>query len=469
MFQYIPVAKDFAAGLYGKALGHGQQPLYPFLTALMSFGVSDFEVSGKLVSTLCGLLLVFPVYFLGKRVFDRRVAFFSVLLLVIHPYIRRFSGDVLKESTYLFFYATAIWFAWKVLDEEKKYPYLFVPIVSLLPYLVRPDGLEVLLAVFFYVLFVKRFPLPESRWKVVLLLLLASGAILFPYLLQIKWTTGVWTLSKAKALAGILGLGGDQFGPSFGSRLYYSLKTLNLELQAVYNPIYLFLLAIGLWGSIRSRWKEGELFLFILAVLHYGVSFLVLLNLTEWQREGNVRMAYFSGRHLMPLLVVSIYWVGKGFLILHDGLVAKIGRSVSSADGETVRKTTATLLIFSALMAGVILPKTLKPQRYDRISEKWAGTWIKNQPGEKKTIFTTLPRVAYYGEGDLVLIQSAKEAKDRIKDSPIRSDAVYVVVQEHETVSAEGGEGSWLQDLMEVKRFGGKRMETVVVYRSVRH
>ena len=40
---------------------------------------------------------------------------------------------------------------------RKKYPFLFIPLFSALAYLVRPDGIEVLLVVFFYVLFVKKF------------------------------------------------------------------------------------------------------------------------------------------------------------------------------------------------------------------------------------------------------------------------------------------------------------------------
>ena len=96
-FQYIPIAKDFASGFFRKALSHNQQPLYPLIIAFISRWVSDFELAGKLVSSFFGILIIFPVYFLGKRIFDEKIAFLSTLLLAIHPYIRRFSADVLKE------------------------------------------------------------------------------------------------------------------------------------------------------------------------------------------------------------------------------------------------------------------------------------------------------------------------------------------------------------------------------------
>jgi hypothetical protein len=72
-FQFIPVAKDFVSGLFGEALTHGQQPLYPFLIAVVSQWTSDFEVAGKLVSTLFGILLIFPVYFLGNEYSMRKL------------------------------------------------------------------------------------------------------------------------------------------------------------------------------------------------------------------------------------------------------------------------------------------------------------------------------------------------------------------------------------------------------------
>jgi Gpi18-like mannosyltransferase len=95
-YQYIPIAKDFSLGFFRKALSHNQQPLYSLIVALVSRWVPDFELAGKLVSSFFGILLVIPVYFLGKRIFGEKIALISSFFLVIHPYIRRFSADVLK-------------------------------------------------------------------------------------------------------------------------------------------------------------------------------------------------------------------------------------------------------------------------------------------------------------------------------------------------------------------------------------
>src|SRR4030043_702920 len=143
-FQYIPMARDFASGLFKEGFQKtGQQPLYPLLISGVSCWAKDFELAGMLVSSFFGILIILPVYYLGKRGFGQQVAFISVFLLIIHPYIRRFSADVLKESTYLFFLAMAIWFAWKTIQGEKKYPYFLTPFLSVVAYLVRPDGIEI--------------------------------------------------------------------------------------------------------------------------------------------------------------------------------------------------------------------------------------------------------------------------------------------------------------------------------------
>lgn len=122
-FQYIPLAKNFFLGSLREGWeGSGQQPLYSFLIALFYHWIPNFEIAGKSVASFFGVLLVFPVYFLGRHIFDRKIAFFSTLLLCIHPYVRRFSADVLKESTYLFFLAIALWFSWKTIEGQKNIP-----------------------------------------------------------------------------------------------------------------------------------------------------------------------------------------------------------------------------------------------------------------------------------------------------------------------------------------------------------
>ena len=466
--QYIPMAKVFASGLYKEAIGFsGQQPLYSFLIALISPLVSDFEVAGKLISSFFGILVIFPVYFLGKRVFDQKIAFFSAFFLAIHPYFRRFSGDVLKESTYLFFLAIAIWFTLKTVQRGKMYSYLFVPFFSALVYLVRPDGIEILLVVFFYFFFIKKFDLPEKKWAVILLLLLSSVILFLPYLLHLREATGGWTLSKAKSVVGILGWGVTKDEVSFMTKVIYSLKKLNLEIFAIYHPLFIFLLAVGLLRRKSSHFKNEEKFLISFFVLHYLVLFLLILNLTDWKSGERVQGYLLSGRHVLPLLLISIYWVGGGFLNLYHWIYKKIEANNLLNRLESKRKSNIILVTLLILILVIILPKTLKPQRYERLTEKWAGIWIKNQSGRGTMIFTTIPRVAYYADGNCDYIDFKKDKFDKIKASMVEKGAPYLVIRQMDIIDFPNETDSIKKNFIEVIRYEEKGMEKIIIYKRL--
>ena len=108
-FQFIPLAKLFAEGNFKAALGHGQLPLYPILIALLSKTGLDFETSGRLVSLIFSLMTVFPLYFLGKKIFNSKIAFVGCMFFAIHPYLARFSVDVLKDPLYVCLFISSIW------------------------------------------------------------------------------------------------------------------------------------------------------------------------------------------------------------------------------------------------------------------------------------------------------------------------------------------------------------------------
>ena len=465
-FQYIPMAKEFASDLFRKGLrGYGQQPLYPFLIAMVYHWVTDLEVAGKLVSTLFGILMIFPIYFLGRRIFDQKIAFLSTFALVIHPYIRRFSGDVLKESTYLFLLATAIWFTLRTLQREKIYPYLFIPLFSALAYLVRPDGIEVLLVVFFYILFIKKFNPPEKKWAVILLLLLSSVILFLPYLLHLREATGEWALSKAKSIGGILGIGVMSGEVSLIHKILFSLKKLNFEIFAVFHPLYLFLLIIGLCRRGFTHFKDGEGFLLSFCILHYIILFLMVLNLTNWSETTQTFM--FSGRHVLPLLLISIYWVGEGFLAVYQWIYKNVESHSLLIRLDSKRKSTIALVTLSILILVIVLPKTLKPQRYERLTEKWSGIWIKNQSGKGTMIFTTIPRVAYYAGGNCEYIDFKKNKWDKVEASMVGKRASFLVISQKDIIDFPNETGSIKKNFIEVIRYEEKGMEKIIVYKRV--
>jgi hypothetical protein len=466
-FQYIPIAKDFASGFFRRALSHNQQPLYPLIIALVSRWAPDFELAGILVSSFFGILIIFPVYFLGKRIFDAKTAFLSTLLLTIHPYVRRFSADVLKESTYLFFFATAIWFAWRTIRDEKKYPFLFIPIFSVLAYLVRPDGIEVLLIVFFYVLFVKQFSISGRKRTVILFLTVSSCILLLPYLFYLRELRGEWTFAKAKSIVEMLGLGVLKDGVPLWHKVLFSLKKLNLEILAIIHPVYIILLMIGLCKRVYFRLKPGERFLLSFCCLHYVILFLMVLNTTEWGGDGTIKAVHLSARHVLSLLLVSIYWVGEGFLTIYHWLLKWMESHRLFLPLKPKGMPVMVLGTLIAFMLAIVLPKTLKPQRYERLPEKWAGLWIKNQSGEGRTIFTSMPRTAFYAEGYYEYTDLRKSAIDKIKASMKEKKALYLVLRKKDFSDYPNEVKLIQKDFVETVRFEQEGMEKIFIYKII--
>ncbi|MEI9475779.1 MAG: glycosyltransferase family 39 protein [Deltaproteobacteria bacterium] len=465
-FQYIPMAKMFAAGSFREALNYsGQQPLYAFLVSLVSRWVGDFELAARWVSSFFGILLVFPVYFLGKEVSDRRVAFLSVLFLAVHPYIRRFSADALKESTYLFFFATSIWFTLRALRREKLYLFLFVPFFSELAYLVRPDGVEPLFAVFFYIIFTKKFSVSGRKSKTILLLLLSSGLLFLPYLFHLKETTGEWTLSKTKSITEFLGLELVKNGPLLINEILYTFRQLIEEIQAIFLPVLLFLMIVGFGKKVSPGFRAGKGFLLSLWILHCAVLFLLILNLTHWSGDKASQTFFFSGRHVLPLLLVSIYWIGEGFVIIHQWVSKRAVSFPLFRHVEPERRSSMIWVILLTLLLAMMLAKTLKPQRYERLPEKWAGIWIKSQSGTGTTIFTTMPRVAYYADGVWEAVDPAKDRLENVHAAMVRKNATYFVIEGKDANRFSEVTEPARRDLLEVMRYEQKGMEKIIVYK----
>jgi hypothetical protein len=119
------------------------------------------------------------------------------------------------------------------------------------------------------------------------------------------------------------------------------------------------------------------------------------------------------------------------------------------------------------LILAIVLPKTLKPQRYGRLPEKWAGIWIENQSGKGMTIFTTAPRVAYYAEGNYEYIDFNKDRFDKIKTSMVGKRAFYLAIRSKEVLDFTENAEAIKKDFVERARFEGKGMEKIIVYRMV--
>jgi hypothetical protein len=194
----------------------------------------------------------------------------------------------------------------------------------------------------------------------------------------------------------------------------------------------------------------------------------MVLNTTEWGTDKTVQADQLSGRHLLPLLLASIFWAGEGLFTIYHWIDRKLESHALFSRFGPKRKSIVVMSILLILVLLIVLPKTLKPRRYEKLSEKWAGIWIKNQSGKGATIFTNVPRVAYYADGKCEYIDFNKGKLERVKTSLGEEGTLYLVLQGREIIDFPDDAESVKEHFVEVKRYEENRMEKIILYKRVR-
>src|SRR5262245_30814993 len=97
-----------------------QHPGYPVLVWLVSRPVrliaggtscNGMVLSAQLATTFAAVLMVIPVYFLGKTLFNRHAGLVAAALLQCLPVFVRVTADGLSEGPFLLFLASGLFFA----------------------------------------------------------------------------------------------------------------------------------------------------------------------------------------------------------------------------------------------------------------------------------------------------------------------------------------------------------------------
>ncbi|KHE90427.1 MAG: hypothetical protein SCABRO_03810 [Candidatus Scalindua brodae] len=141
---YMQNAKYFASGDFARGLGHDYHPLYSLIMAIVYKAIPNMELSGTIVSLFFSTLTVIVFYLIGKSVFDRKISFVAAIILAFHPYAVRFSADIISDSTYFFFFISALGLGYFAITNRKLLLFALTGICSALAYLTRPEGLGLL-------------------------------------------------------------------------------------------------------------------------------------------------------------------------------------------------------------------------------------------------------------------------------------------------------------------------------------
>ncbi len=487
---YIQNAKYFAAGDFSRGLAHDYHPLYSLIMAALYKVVPNMELSGTIVSVSFGTLTVIVFYMIGKGVFDRKISFVSATVLALHPYAVRFSADIISESTYFFFFISALGLGFFAVTNRKPLLFALTGISSAFAYLVRPEGIGVFIIVALWCIlkdFVKVKVVWWEKLVSILILIISFLVISMPYLVYIKKETGCWHLTKKKDLSHMTGVEGKQSIQYNNERSYEKVpgghnkvklagitpsvidngilvieksgkkkisgsdiakqtterktelsKPLSCILHILdkyINTFHLLLFMFFIIGIINwTRISKEQFFGFYILTI-FALYFFVIyrLSITYLMHDGT--FMYPSKRHLMPLVIPVVFCSGIGVYSSGAWMHEKFQRNHFIVGfKEKLRDTWIFQLIVLMVVVSVIIPKTLKPLRFDKLGFKEVGQWVSEHSHKPDPVMlSSSVRVAYYAGAKHISMGRINDvfalAKQRKVDYITITEMEYMVIE----------------------------------------
>jgi len=326
-----------------------------------------WQRAGRVPPATFGLLAVFLVFRLTRRVLDARAAVAAAIVMAILPAFRRGAANALSDPVQLALFLGAIVCAIRGLERRAVGWILATGLLSGLAYLVRPEGLEVAIVVGLVlgVAWIRGVPPGRSRTTVLLLALAAGAAVpAAPYALAIGSLTKKTDVTKlaedgagASRASAAEGRTPDTEGAATESEsiVVRTAGWLALVAERVAHGLrYLFLvpLAAGLFlrGSARCDRRAARL-------LGLVVAFHLLLLLVLYLVKG-----YVSGRHVVPILALALPWIGRGVVCIADDVAFRLVPRWHASRPE------AAWIATLAVLTAAFLPWATEPLHGNRAS-----------------------------------------------------------------------------------------------------
>jgi hypothetical protein len=380
-------------------------PFYPLCVLAMSYPVRHLtandelvvmQLSAQLTSALAGTLLVVPMFFLGRALFNARAGFWAALLFQCWPASSRVLGDALSEGVFLLLLATGLLFALQAFRMQSLVRFALCGLCGGLAYLTRPEGVLLVAATGLILVGLQLAPAGRRPWGRVVssaaALVLAALAVSSPYMAVIQnftnKTTGLEILEsaglkqpEAPACPSLTALplavynyDSKDFG--FWQHHVWCLKAVGWEVIKGYHYVCWLPALLGLVWYRRRLWEvPGAWVLVVLMVLDLAVL---------W------RVAYVAGyvadRHSLLTVMASSFWAVAMITTLVEGLVTVLrrrGRLSSTESRWTKAPAWSVVVLLGLALSG--LPKTLEPLHPNRAGFHAAGRWlaVHVQPGEQ--------------------------------------------------------------------------------------
>jgi hypothetical protein len=445
---YIQVAKSFDKGLLHEGTHHRfGVNLYPVVLMLLHRLGLDWEMAGKLWNVMISCLTVLPLHGWVRRQFDDRVALTAGCLYAIHAEFIRSSPEGIRDPTFWFFMALALYLLWRAVTEVRLWLFLLGGLAVAMAVMTRSEGMFLLVPLGLWSFWRGRAPVAIAagtprkasamRRKLVLGLILAVGV--FPSLLALAslfWfrDNAPWELVRTYPLkfvelwiqAGLAKLSGHDATVSAAASVGW-MKMLGLFASAMFKgmtPVFALFTGIGVAGWWRT-WKRRE---------HQAMFHTVLLFLLAIWIHMNV-LEETSKRYFLPVALVMSPFAALGLLACCRQLAcwAEI-RSWGQAAGRLAAWT--PLVLFGVFSLGNVLWCDYR----QRAGQAELGRWTRQEFGPSPMLLGpngAAQVVTYYSQGRYQPF--AQDDNDRTIEDLIRQRPYDIVLLPEQREAVRGG------------------------------
>jgi 4-amino-4-deoxy-L-arabinose transferase-like glycosyltransferase len=414
--KFIRVARQFQTSPWPDVVRDTDlHPLYPALIAMAEpavalaagHGPDTWRIAAQLVAALVSLALLFPLYSLARVLFDDRIALVSVAIYALLPIPAEVGHDTLSDSLGLL--ATLICLRYGAVAVRTGSWRLALAAGSAagLGYLARPEVILAPAALCAVWLFQSVRNLDLSRIRAAM-----TSPVMPALALSVLVSVGAYALVKGQVSEKLALRHGASLGrqniliravplwlprglddPRWdfsakeeGDRLTIKSPRKALEWIVIewWDELCCGFAVMAVWGLVRQRFilglcrdrdpeDSGKTERLVIAV--FAAVFLAAIV------RHSTSLGYVSGRHTLPLVLVSVPWAAAGTFVCLRGLGVKLPWSPRTAWVSCVAGT--------GLVVAVLVAYQLRPSHPTRWGHWAAGQWLARHAGPGDVVLDT--------------------------------------------------------------------------------
>jgi len=405
---FIEYAKKLGSDAIAAMVSEYQHPGYPFLILMAhrmariapgSSSIWSWIYSAQFIALTFRLLTVAVLYFAGKKIVGPRLSFLAILILILLPKPAGYGSDALSDWPYLFFLASGFLLLITGAIYKKWWQFGLAGLAAGSGYLVRPECAQ--LVVFgslwtaLQLLGAKRI---ITRGKAALMLALLLVGFLVPAGPYMKLTGSIFPKKNVGQFR--FSILDSRFSSSIEHRVSSiehrvssfapknTAKAFRELISETGDTLIWFFgpaLLLGAYKYFRQQdWYEPQKF-FTAVLVALNVPLMIWLF---------CKYGYISGRHILPLVVFTIFFVPGGLQVLGNWLSAIFSKTRLESNRDS------NLWFFILLIGGSALcvPKLLTPLHADKRSYREAARWLTSHTDQIDIVAVPDTRISFYAQ-----------------------------------------------------------------------